>query len=106
MRIPDGVQGRSILNQGKIMQLTPDEIEAERERFEAWITAKYGTLCFARDANGAYRPWINETWQGWLAAIASERARRKQGEDEAEALLKMQGWPEMEHRREKREGGE
>ena len=78
MRIPDGVQGRSILNQGKIMQLTPDEIEAERERFEAWITAKYGTLCFARDANGAYRPWINETWQGWLAAIASERARRKQ----------------------------
>jgi len=88
------------------MQLTPDEIEAERERFEAHMTTKYGNVGFGRDANGAYRPWINENWQGWLAAIASERARRKQEQDAAEALLKMQGWPEMEHRREKWEGGE
>lgn len=75
--------------------MTTDEIEAERQRFEAWMTAKYGNVGFGRDAAGAYRPWINENWTGWLAAIASERDRRKQEQDAANEVTKNLGrfWP-------------
>lgn len=69
MRIPDGVQGRSVFNEGKIMQLTPDEIEAERVRFEAWMTKRHGTLNFRREFTSEYEVWwIYHAWQGWLAA--------------------------------------
>lgn len=87
--------------------MTPDEIEAERECFEAWIRKAYAgnaELATVKSEYASMFTWSH--WQGWLAAIASERARRKQEQDEAEALLKMQGWPEMEHRREKWESGE
>lgn len=69
MRIPDGVQGRSVFNEGKIMQLTPDEIEAERERFEAWVRDK-SPLKFGltRLGDGYHHVVADNYWRGWLAA--------------------------------------
>lgn len=89
------------------MTLTPDEIEAERERFEAWIRLAYARNADLATVKGDYAntfTWSH--WQGWLAAIASERDRRKHERDAAEAVLAMQGWPEMKHMREKWENGE
>ena len=80
------------------MSLTPDEIEAERKRFEAWWYGLYGAKClelnayFQRLGNG-YLSWrIEGQWKTWLAAIESERERVRKlaGDilDELEALAK------------------
>lgn len=48
--------------------MTPDQIEAERVRFEAWMTKRHGTLNFRRDFTSEYEVgWIYHAWQGWLA---------------------------------------
>lgn len=83
------------------MTLTPEEIEAERERFEAWANDVSDRKFCLSKIGDEYQGIIADChWQGWLAAIASERDRRKQEQDAAEALLAMQGWPEMKHMQE------
>ena len=58
------------------MSLTPDEIESERTRFEASMTARHVNVNFRRDCTGGYEAaWVHHQWQGWLAAIESERER-------------------------------
>ena len=92
------------------MSLTPDEIEAERKRFEAWW---YDTFCEkdlppvayfqAGRMNDYMSDLVGRSFRGWLAAIESERERVRKEQDGAEALLAMQGWPEMKHMQEKAE---
>lgn len=63
------------------MQLTPDEIEAERQQFEAWwIQNVLGFNCKPTyvAGHGYVLLLMHCAWESWLAAIASERARRKQ----------------------------
>ena len=55
------------------MQLTPDEIEAERVRFEAWWYGRYGSKIappvayFQFLGNGYLNERIEGQWQTWLA---------------------------------------
>jgi hypothetical protein len=53
------------------MTLTPDQIEAERARFEAWAKTKgWRPHAFRRQSdNGEYFYGSSfHAWQGWLAA--------------------------------------
>jgi hypothetical protein len=57
--------------------MTPDQIEAERGRFEARMTAKHGPLNFRRDCTEAYEAaWIYHEWRGWLARAEEPYAER------------------------------
>lgn len=70
------------------MSLTPDEIEAERKRFEAWWYGLYGAKClelnayFQRLGNGYLSERIEGQWKTWLAAIESERERVRKASGE------------------------
>ena len=58
------------------MSLTPDEVEQERGRFEAWIRSAYVGNADLATVRGDYAEmftWCH--WTGWLAAIESERER-------------------------------
>lgn len=63
------------------MRLTPDEIEQERTRFEAWWYGNYGAKIkppvayFQWLGNGYLSDRIEGQWQSWIAAIESERER-------------------------------
>lgn len=88
------------------MQLTPDEIEAERERFEAWMRVAYARNADLATVKGDYAntfTWSH--WTGWLAAIESERERVRQRQEDAEALMRMQE-PQRARMLEKWESGE
>lgn len=93
------------------MSLTPDEIEAERKRFEAWWYGLYGAKClelnayFQRLGNG-YLSWrIEGQWKTWLAAIESERERVRKSQQDAEELVRLQE-PQRARMAEKWERGE
>ena len=66
------------------MPLTPDEIDQERKRFEAWWYGNYGAKInppvayFQWLGNGYLSDRIEGQWQTWLAAIESERERGEQ----------------------------
>ena len=70
------------------MSLTPDEIEAERKRFEAWWYGNYGAKInppvayFQWLGNGYLSDRIEGQWQTWLAAIESERERVRKASGE------------------------
>lgn len=93
------------------MSLTPDEIEAERKRFEAWWYGLYGakinppTSYFQFLGNGYLSERIEWKWRTWLAAIESERERVRKEQDDAEALMRMQE-PQRARMLEKWESGE
>jgi hypothetical protein len=47
--------------------MTPDQIEAERARFEALRRDRCDFLNLQRDIHGRYEvPWIESRWRGWL----------------------------------------
>jgi len=94
------------------MSLTPSEIKAEREWFEAWMRKSYvGNADLARStgealAKGEYMSTFTLShWLGWLAAIESERDRVRQRQEDAEALMRMQE-PQRARMLEKWENGE
>lgn len=61
------------------MSLTPDEIEAERTRFEAW-----------QDAFIVERDVPPSGFRSWLAAIESERERVRKAQQDAEEFMRLQ----------------
>jgi len=81
--------------------MTPEEIEAERERFEAWWYGLYGAKInppisyFQFLGNGYLSERIEGQWRTWLAAIASQREQRKQEQDAADKVSENLGrfWP-------------
>lgn len=84
------------------MPLTPDEIEAERGRFEAWWYDRYGSrrlpievFVHKKTAGGYWNDDMQKQWESWIAAIESERERVRQRQDDAEALTEKLGrfWP-------------
>ena len=88
------------------MSLTPDEIESERTRFEASMTARHVNVNFRRDCTGGYEAaWVHHQWQGWLAAIESERERVRKSQQDAEELVRLQE-PQRARMAEKWERGE
>lgn len=81
------------------MRLTPDEIEQERTRFEAWIRSAYAGNADLATLKGKYAErftWCH--WYGWLAAIESERERVRQEQDAADKVSENLGrfWPSRE----------
>lgn len=88
------------------MSLTPDEIEAERERFEAWWAKRWGNGTKPeREGKGYWGGPAHHAWFGWLAAIESDRDRVRQRQEDAEVLMRMQE-PQRARMLEKWESGE
>lgn len=69
--------------------MTPDQIEAERTKFEAWVTATVGVRTFSRYDIGNYvTDWINDRWRGWLARAEEQYASERAA---AELRIRQQG---------------
>lgn len=60
------------------MTLTPDEIEAERQRFEAWWAKRWGNgTTPEREGKGYWSGPAFHAWYGWLAAIETGESRNR-----------------------------
>lgn len=72
--------------------MTPDQIGAERVRFEAWWYDRYGSRTVPRIAyfqclgNGYMNERVEGQWQAWLARAEEQCASEAAAEEEVERL--------------------